>query len=1443
MRKPIIQANESLVRNGNFTQSLNEWKRGPINPSWLGTPSEFYLGEMIRILSAGNQSSVSQEILIPKNTDANARYVLSFLCETRHTEAGLMRITGGGLENPVEIALEPGEKRNHEEDQARLASGQPLELKPKRYEVATDLNFKSQETMTITIVSPKNEISDDYSKICVTRINLALHLAPLMLETLKVGRESFVPGSELHLCLGASGDLLHRLTCIPQADNVWLGTQAALTIQDNPLGAILATPDWGVNQLVALDSSWKIDCPVIGHEDPYRFTLNLVNQYTAEPYPIAVSLGHHRLVFRDVLEAAYYPILEHEQKVRLGVQVASFYTGQVLSGRAVTWSVAGQQVKGTDVTDEQGWAYFEYEPKAEGNYDVVASVESLYYAAGVVTQTLAVRVLATDPWKDVLAVVDGVAARWEEKNGYPNRGAEYHLNVKLPADLLGTDLTLHSSGDSLEQLGVVVNPALEKPVPAMDVNLRWILTSEDHHDGRFDLSLVCSKLLLPSPKKRMSLARNLVKVGKVQEANKFPVLDENESVLLRVQVVHLVVSGDGDPVINALVEWETPEGKVQTRSGAGGWASVLYTPQRAGDLIVTASIKAHEEAVAVDQPFNVKVIATSPWKSEVRILLDEKEVDRNTLGVLCRRGLTHTLKVEPVSGSTWVGKNISLHWRGGAPDIGLVLGELGMPKPLLTDGVEWEFSSQVETSISSLFELELRLESISIVRELSGRLMSADLTEEMSLMLDQVAAALDNQTLYPCLGALHRFNVLPNALSPLVGLEVSLTWSGTPADQLGATVQPTLDLQQVLSDSGAIWTLDFTASQQPGQFALALALPQLAFVAIAKPMALAHNKIRIGTWRESPVDPVVGQDSAWSWVRAFSYFTGRAVDQVPVKWLTTEGFSEVATDAEGWSGFGFAPVVDGPHEVTALVVSPYDGYEEKRPMKVTGLAKDPWGELMVKFDGGTARRWGAKTYFPRRKGEHTLELLAPRKSPLFGRYLTLGMTGTGPAELGVRFLPEALGVPRKFHKLLGLQYTFKVDDLKDGSFALRLSSERLASLSPENAMSLGEATQVLKISGNSSAFQVLDWGQKFVGKVTVVSVISGRPMVRWQVKWSHPDFGVETSVTDYYGVAKFSFTPTTPGTSELVATVGDGLNSDSVSESFTLNEPRKISEFFVPVRFQAFDAFATVKVVSARNGTPLANVEVMWRYWNTMLPSSYTDDDGFAELSFAVSPQADGRGLLSATVRGGEGGWDTASLRYTGLVPIIHYLSSPDLTIDWGEEASAEIRVISRQDGLPREGIQVQWTLSGLILPATVTDKDGQSRITFNGGRPGLQKLVATVGLGDTKSLDFEVLPPPRMMLEIKGGGGYPIDSYAPIEFRVVSMTDGEFIVGQKIHWESGSVPDGTSTSGKGGWVGKAYSSNGMVGYRIIRAYILDESNSVLDQELFQLRFYDPQLP
>ncbi|MFD2884619.1 hypothetical protein ACFS4T_27320 [Pseudomonas lini] len=50
-------------------------------------------------------------------------------------------------------------------------------------------------------------------------------------------------------------------------------------------------------------------------------------------------------------------------------------------------------------------------------------------------------------------------------------------------------------------------------------------------------------------------------------------------------------------------------------------------------------------------------------------------------------------------------------------------------------------------------------------------------------------------------------------------------------------------------------------------------------------------------------------------------------------------------------------------------------------------------------------------------------------------------------------------------------------------------------------------------------------GQALEEQVTVVSAISGKPMVGWRVSWQSADLGVVTSVTNYYGVAKNTFYP------------------------------------------------------------------------------------------------------------------------------------------------------------------------------------------------------------------------------------------------------------------------------------------------------------------------------
>lgn len=141
-----------------------------------------------------------------------------------------------------------------------------------------------------------------------------------------------------------------------------------------------------------------------------------------------------------------------------------------------------------------------------------------------------------------------------------------------------------------------------------------------------------------------------------------------------------------------------------------------------------------------------------------------------------------------------------------------------MPKVLVQAGVQWQLASTAESSISSLFDLVLRLESVELPRELSGRLIAADLTEELSLVLDQIHAELDSRSLVHAWARDTGFNVLPNALSPLVGLQAWLVWSGTSAEALAATSAASAECRATVGDGGALWTWIFPPASNLASF-------------------------------------------------------------------------------------------------------------------------------------------------------------------------------------------------------------------------------------------------------------------------------------------------------------------------------------------------------------------------------------------------------------------------------------------------------------------------------------------------------------------------------------------------------------------------------------------------------------------------------------------------
>ncbi|QXI21701.1 hypothetical protein HU724_022180 [Pseudomonas iranensis] len=977
------------------------------------------------------------------------------------------------------------------------------------------------------------------------------------------------------------------------------------------------------------------------------------------------------------------------------------------------------------------------------------------------------------------------------------------MRIRFPEILWDTDVRLHWIGEPADKLGVTVSPPLETAARVgPDGILEYRLDNEDRQDGRFSLQLSSAHLLESSPAKPMSLARNDVIPGEVRGPDRTCVVGENESARMWVQVLHKTASGPSGPVEGALVFWKKPDGSVtRTLTGTGGWASHSHQPGGAGDHRVTATIKAHEEAEPSEMEFVVKAIATSIWKAHVTLTMDGEAIDLQTIGLVCRHGQTHVLKVSPVAGSPWIGsKRISLDWREGDPLIGLNPADLGVSFLLGADGLTWTLSSSAAESLSRSFELRLRADDVADDRELCGRFINQDLTRELGVRLDRVSAALDGQKLYPCLGADHRFTVWLNELSPLVGLSAKLDWSGTPDGDLDATVSPPLTQSQPLGAEGAIWELGFSGSKTAGDFALAANLPQLAFVAPVTPMVLANNALSFNYIVESPVDPVVDLDRAWTWANVVSRFTGKAAANVPVSWRSGGDPVAVNTDSEGNSGFAVLPVSAGVHTVRATLLSPYDSSTEERNATFTPLAEDLWPRVKVSFDGQTSQVWGSATGFPRRNGIHSIVAFFPEEFE--GQTVRLGHIGTAPSTLGNSYEPE-LGVAQVVTNAMA-RFELRAGNLTDGSFALRFSAERLARLSPTNAMSQGTGSRVMKISSSATkAGAQLLWCDVFEEAIQVVSSISGKPMSGVLVTFTHPDLGVLDAETDFYGRASVRFVPTTPGNSQVIATVGDTVNSASIAMGLFLAQPRRIAELYESSDSRQpadeAQAQAKAKVTSTLTGLPLAGVTVTWEFAGYVV-SSVTDSAGIADWTHKVLNEGDG--ALTATVEGGLGGWDMAVLAYSGQLPIIESLNCDRTMIYRADEVNAWAVVNIHSGGTPATNLPVNWRYAGKSLPTSISDEYGIAQATFLAAEVGEFELEASLNLATgSVTRKINVLARPSVILRLINASPLIGQVGKPVTIKVQVVTIlSEPVVGMSVFWTVKGVPLRGTPSDEKGW-------------------------------------------
>lgn len=924
MSEQTITANHNFVVNGQFLDPLGEtWE---VNDDakvviyadlWNGVSTQH-----LRLVNEGTAKQTITLVDLPKPTAGRADYRLSFWYEATQGAECQVQISSGssGAETKPLVPTRLGELEHGDEFE------EPFNLDLQRREYSLNWLRSDETTITITFISPKNAQPGMSRGLRVTQVMIELVLEDLKLESWTLDGLVHTPDDRLRLCFGATGEDAFAFTMKPAVGSVWDGTEVGLLVNEqttDPRDMIGTSPPLGSEQPIA--GTWLISCADAGgDEEDIESVLNVRSQYTAPLYSIPVLLGNYRLDVIAVREADYYPVVDLEQEVRLTVRVESHYTKRPMANREVTWTLKGPSAKDDVVllrqpTDGEGEASYTYTPDKEGEYEIVASVDS-HYKKDDARYTFKVRALKEDPWLNATFSLDGPPRSWTwgEQTAYPCRGATHEVTLAFPTNhtLADTDLALHWTGDDTpDGLGVTFEPELDALTPIAGQGLKWNMACENRRNSRFEFSVRCSKLLEPSPLQTLELAHNWLALGEVKQSSRFPAVG-GADLQLEVQILSQVPDVGG--VSGVDVQWSINDSPDKTlRTGMDGWCTYPFNPVEEGDFKITVEAFSPYEPPNPQHEFDVTVLAENPWNKLVTVTLNSRQEE--SVGLLCfRNALPVDLLIMPAE-DTLLEEDIYLDLTSaGDSNLGFSFKPPMENKRRLTEnGLTWKVHSTSE--ISARFQLNVCHDDLSPF-ELQGRLLSQTLEEEGTFEFDDKKLAFGS-TAYPCLGGKHTLRFTPNSSSLLNGLEVAATLADASSHALNLELEP--KTPRVLTSDGLEWTLDGRDSTESGMLGLSFELNQAGFTFPAVPMSLGHNRVKIAKVREASFDPEVGQ-TVTLWLNAESFYTRQAVADVEVSFNHGGTSTPILTESDGWAKFDYPATQPGEDCVIATVRSPYD---------------------------------------------------------------------------------------------------------------------------------------------------------------------------------------------------------------------------------------------------------------------------------------------------------------------------------------------------------------------------------------------------------------------------------------------------------------------------------------------------------------------------------------
>jgi hypothetical protein len=217
------------------------------------------------------------------------------------------------------------------------------------------------------------------------------------------------------------------------------------------------------------------------------------------------DLQNSRVEIGEVREASFDPVVG--ESVVLALRVRSSSTQLAASNVGVIFTV--EQTPWRVVTDDNGWAIFDYKAERKADVDVIATLESVNDSTEAApSHTFRFKTLAAGVW-DVAQIqlnAESVTV-WGAETRFPRLNQSHTVKLSVSnagSTLIGRDICLGLKGySSASALELTVTPALGVSRPLTTDGLSWECSGTI--GGAYALQLAASKLLNQSPVNAMSL--------------------------------------------------------------------------------------------------------------------------------------------------------------------------------------------------------------------------------------------------------------------------------------------------------------------------------------------------------------------------------------------------------------------------------------------------------------------------------------------------------------------------------------------------------------------------------------------------------------------------------------------------------------------------------------------------------------------------------------------------------------------------------------------------------------------------------------------------------------------------------------------------------------------------------------------------------------------------